>query len=100
MRHHNLYTFSIMDDFNSKNIDNKIKISEYVFNTISDADMITAGDDFCIRILHMNIRSIEKNIDEFLISFHNNNLDCIILTETHSSLDTTFHIPYYIYNSN
>jgi hypothetical protein len=97
MRHHNLYTFSIMDDFNSKNIDNKIKISEYVFNTISDADMITAGDDFCIRILHMNIRSIEKNIDEFLISFHNNNLDCIILTETHSSLDTTFHIPGYTY---
>ena len=37
-----------------------------------------------LSILHQNIRSINKNIDEFKIFLHqiNTSIDCIILTET------------------
>lgn len=80
-------------------------IKTYTLNTTEEChDILKINKtNFNFKILNINIRSIKKNLEEFLIVLGNlqSDIDCIVLTETRTVLDVSlFNIPGYniLYN--
>lgn len=61
-------------------------IPTFTINTADDCSQIlnVNNKDSTFQVLHMNIRSVNKNFDEFLVLLQNLNreFDCIVLSET------------------
>lgn len=70
-------------DLYLKQYENK-EIKAHEINALSDFEKYVQKPQDKFKILHMNIRSIQKNYDEFLLFLsHLPDFDVIVLTETH-----------------
>lgn len=90
-----------MADFLHNVLDKKYNIDEKIYSSFQEY-CIHQNDLNCSPlILHMNIRSLKHNMDEFLATINNDFKKpvCYVLTETHSTCDVTYYIPGYKYIS-
>jgi hypothetical protein len=86
-----------MNDFLATNIDQTFQINESICATFESCNNILTDSVTGLSVLTMNIRSLNKNFDEFIIYLNKiaHRPVVIVLTETHSNSDTSYVIPNY-----
>lgn len=88
-----------MSTFISEEIDNSMNINQFNLGNVVDCNTVITTFQNPFLLINQNIRSANRNLDEFIVTISNLNKspDCIVLTEAHLNLysPTDFNIPEY-----